>query len=345
MHIIFETERLYIRRYTKADEVHFFRLNSDPEVMRYIREPKNRSECNVCLLQHIVAYGQHPLMGRWAMLEKASDTFIGSFAIIPVEHSNSRREPDIQLGYALLKQFWGKGYAAESVLAARQYAFDVMKLRRIVAITETGNTGSQKVLLKCGFQQLPNIKENEKDLCFFTSNNPNAIETERLLVFPLTIPQLELYVQANNKLEKLLNLACNGRTVSPYVRESVIQFTLPQMKSATGTDYLFYTFWLVVEKQSRTIVAELGFKGPPRDGGHVEIGYGVMPVMQRKGYMSEAVGGILQWAAERRDINHVLAEIHAQNAASIRVVQKNGFQQFDTRGDMLWWKAAVQKGE
>jgi ribosomal-protein-alanine N-acetyltransferase len=110
---------------------------------------------------------------------------------------------------------------------------------------------------------------------------------------------------------------------------------------AAGTDYLFYTFWLVVEKQFRSIVAELGFKGPPVGAGHVEIGYGTMPAMQGKGYMTEAVGGVLKWAAQRPDISHVLAETHSINAASIRVVEKNGFQQYDKRGDMLWWKANV----
>jgi [ribosomal protein S5]-alanine N-acetyltransferase len=336
MHIIFETERLYIRRYTKADEEDFFRLNSDPDVMRYIREPESKLECNMFLLQNMVAYEQFRLMGRWAMVEKATDAFIGSFAIIPVEN-----EEEIQMGYALLKEYWGRGYAAESVLAGRHYAFEIMKLPRIVALTETGNVGSQKVLLKCGFVQQKSIMDRDKELCLFVSHNPNVIETERLHIFPLTIPQLELYLQANHKLEKLLDLAYTGRTVSPYVKASVTQYTLPKMKAATGMDYLFYTFWLVVEKQSRNIVAELGFKGPPLGAGHVEIGYGTMPAMQKKGYMTEAVGGILKWAAQRPDISHVLAETHSINAASIRVVQKNGFHQYEKRGDMLWWKADV----
>jgi ribosomal-protein-alanine N-acetyltransferase len=337
MNTIFETERLYIRRYTKADEENFFRLNSDPDVVRYIREPESRSECNVSLLQNMVAYEQFPLMGRWAMLEKVTDTFIGSFAIIPAENLS-----EIQLGYALLKEYWGRGFAAESVMAGRHYAFEQMKLPRIVALTEKDNIGSQKVLLKCGFVQHQNIMEREKELCFFTSHNPNVVETERLHIFPLTCSQLELYLQGNNKLEKLLDLAQTGRTVSPYVKASVTQYTLPKMKVATGMDYLFYTFWLVVERHSHNIVAELGFKGPPMDGGHVEIGYGTMPAMQRKGYMTEAVGGMLKWAAQRADISHVLAETHSINAASIRVMQKNGFLQYDKRGDMLWWKAAVK---
>lgn len=339
--IIFETDRLIIRRYTVADEENFNRLNGDPEVMQYIREPKDPQECAVILRRNIAFYEQRPMMGRWAMIEKVTNWFIGSFAIIPVETIDHSRHTEIQLGYALLKDFWGHGFATESAKAGRQYAFDVMKLPRIVAITERANVASQKVLQRSGFIQHANILEGNKVLCYFSSLNPNAIETERLHLFPLTIPQLELYLKANDEFEEAFGFTPFGRTLAPQVHDRVKKVTLPKMKQAAGADYLFYTFWLVVDKQSKLIVAEMGFKGPPNDGGRVEIGYGTMPAMQGKGYMSEAVRGLMEWAASRSDINLVLAETHTSNVSSIRVVEKNGFQQFDKRGEMLWWKFKI----
>jgi ribosomal-protein-alanine N-acetyltransferase len=336
--IVFETERLVIRRYTTDDEENFYRVNGDPEVMRYIREPKDRKECSIFLARNIALYQQYPLMGRWAMMEKTTNTFVGSFAIIPVENDGNKRQMEIQLGYALLKDYWGKGYATESTLAGKQYAFDVMKLPVIVALTETENIASQKVLLRSGFLQRPNIYQGKKELCYFTCQNPNAIETERLHLFPLTAAQLELYVQAHDKLEDALGLGSNGRTIAPQVQETVTKFTLPKMKKAAGNDYVFDTFWLVIDKQTRTIVAELGFKGAPDDSGKVEIGYGTMPAEQGRGYMTEAVKGLLQWACTRADISYVLAETHKSNTPSIRVVQKNGFELFEKKGEMLWWR-------
>lgn len=335
--VIFETDRLIIRRYTLSDEEHFFRLNSDPEVMRYIRTPKDRAECAVFLRRNIELYEQFPLLGRWALLEKATNAFVGSFAIIPVESTDHGRQTETQLGYALFKEYWGKGYATESTLAGRQYAFEVMKLPRIVAITDTANLASQKVLLRCGFIQQPNITEGNKELCYFSSQNPHAMETDRLLIFPLTLPQLELYLQANDLLEDALCLTQYGRKVAPQVLDMVSKVTLPKMKRATGHDYLFHTFWLVVDKQSKMIVAEMGFKGVPEHG-EVEIGYGTMPFMQGRGYMTEAVKGLLQWAAGRDEISAVLAETHVSNLPSIKVVEKNGFQRIDKKGDMLWWR-------
>jgi ribosomal-protein-alanine N-acetyltransferase len=341
--IIFETDRLIIRRYTLEDEENFFKLNGDPELMRYIRAARDRIECALFLRRNIVYYQQRPLMGRWAMDEKATGAFVGSFAIIPVESADAKRNHEIQLGYALLKDHWGKGFATESTLAGRQYAFDVMKLQQIVAITEAENTASQKVLLRCGFQQLPNFQEGNKTLCYFSSRNPNVIETERLHLFPLTIPQLELYCKGNDELEHALNLMPFGRSMSPQVQATVKKVTLPAMRRAAEPDYLFFTFWLVVDKLSHTIVAEIGFKGPPAIDGCVEIGYGTMPPMLNKGYMTEAVKGLLQWTAHRPDITTVLAETYAGNKASIRVLEKNGFVRFNQKGDMLWWKREVRR--
>ncbi|HEX6431831.1 MAG TPA: GNAT family N-acetyltransferase [Niastella sp.] len=338
--IIFETDRLIVRRYTPADQENFNRLNGDPEIMRYIREAKDPQECIVILKRNITFYEQNPLMGRWAMIEKATGAFVGSFAIIPVETVDHSRHAEIQIGYALLKEYWGKGFATESTLAGLQYAFDVMKLPKIVAITEIKNIASQKVLQRSGFIQQQNIVEANRALCYFSKQNPNAIETQRLHLFPLTIPQLELYLKGNDGLEEALGLTRFGRTMVPQVHDRVKKVTLPKMKEAEA-DYLFYTFWLVVEKQSKLIVAEMGFKGPPTNGGQVEIGYGTMPSMRNKGIMTEAVQGLLQWAVSRADINQVLAETHTSNLPSIRVAEKCGFERFETKGENLWWKVQV----
>ena len=168
------------------------------------------------------------------------------------------------------------------------------------------------------------------------------VETSRLTIIPLNHEQLALYVRAEGRLEELLQLADSGRTFSPQVKEMVTNFTLPKMKTATADNYLFYTFWIIVEKATKIIIAELGFKGEPNDKGEVEIGYGTMPGQRGKGFMTEAVGGIVDWAKTRPGINYVLAETDEANIASVRIVQKNNFSFFDKKEKMLWWKIAVK---
>lgn len=69
--------------------------------------------------------------------EKATSEFVGSFVIIPIENTDQ-----FQLGYALTKQHWGKGYATELVKAGLQYISLNTPLNKIYAITESANASS-----------------------------------------------------------------------------------------------------------------------------------------------------------------------------------------------------------
>ncbi|HEX5653978.1 MAG TPA: GNAT family N-acetyltransferase [Chitinophagaceae bacterium] len=165
--IIFETERLTVRRYTMEDLDQFYRLNGDEEIMRYIRPAKNLEESREFLQKILADYDSLPGLGRWALLLKKDRSFLGSFAIIPVQES-----PDIQLGYALLQENWGKGFASESVKAGISYSFEKLGLSSIAAITESPNTASQKVLLRNGFVFEKSFQENEKEMNFYRFVNP-----------------------------------------------------------------------------------------------------------------------------------------------------------------------------
>jgi ribosomal-protein-alanine N-acetyltransferase len=158
--IIFETKRLIVRQYvfeTDADD--FFALNGDEEVMRYIRAVKSREECDTFLKQNIESYKTNPLMGRWGAYEKASGKFIGSFAFIPVEGTENS-----QLGYALLKENWGKGYATELTREGINYVFSKTELEEVYGITQAENIDSQKVLLKAGFIYVDKFREEDREL-------------------------------------------------------------------------------------------------------------------------------------------------------------------------------------
>ena len=162
-HIIFETERLIVRQYVfETDAANFYLLNSDEDVMRYIRATKSKEECDAFLKKIIDAYKINPLLGRWAAEEKPTRKFVGSFAIIPIEGTT-----DIQLGYALLKENWGKGFASELTKAGLLYYFKNSNADHIYAIAEEANTASHKVLLKNAFSHDGIRKEEEKELLKF----------------------------------------------------------------------------------------------------------------------------------------------------------------------------------
>jgi len=162
-HIIFETERLIVRQYAfETDTENFFLLNGDDDVMRYIRASKTKEECNVFLKKAIDSYKINPLIGRWAADEKSTGKFVGSFAIIPIEGSD-----DIQLGYALLKEYWGKGFASELTKSGLAYYFKNTNAGHIYAIADPANVASHNVLLKNSFVSDGRKKEDDKELLKF----------------------------------------------------------------------------------------------------------------------------------------------------------------------------------
>ena len=162
MATIFETERLIIRPYTMDDLDNFFRMNGDEEVMRYIRPAQTLEQSKEFLQKIINDYAERPGKGRWGMFSKEDHQFVGSFAVIPVENSDQ-----FQLGYALLKENWGKGWASEAVRGGIKYAFDQLGLTEIAAITYPENLLSQKVLLKSGFIFDKTFWEKDKELSLY----------------------------------------------------------------------------------------------------------------------------------------------------------------------------------
>ena len=168
---IFETERLLVRTYSEGDQENFFLLNGNEDVMRYIRPVKSREECDEFLLE-VIAYSRaEEIYGRWAVEDKLTREFIGSFAIIPREGKEQ-----MQLGYALLPQYWGKGYATELTVAGIRYVFTKTPIDPIYAYAQAPNHSSQKVLLKAGFRHIGNDNENGKEIAGFMLRKSEYLE-------------------------------------------------------------------------------------------------------------------------------------------------------------------------
>jgi len=98
--------------------------------------------------------------------------------------------------------------------------------------------------------------------------------------------------------------------------------------------------WLIVS--GAEVVGLCSYKQPPKDG-VVEIGYGVAASRRRLGHASRAVNAMLDHAARDRQVRRVVATIAADNRASLRAVEANGFVQNGTvldadDGELLLWQ-------
>ena len=101
-------------------------------------------------------------------------------------------------------------------------------------------------------------------------------------------------------------------------------------------------FWLALRLVvvERLIVGIGGFKGLPQPDGAIEIGYGIIPSQQSKGFATQAVNSLVQEAFSTAEVQTVLAHTVPKNRASQRVLKKNGFARagsvFDPEDGELW---------
>ena len=87
---------------------------------------------------------------------------------------------------------------------------------------------------------------------------------------------------------------------------------------------VWYAPWEMTLKGEHTAVGDLGFKGPAHENA-VEIGYGLLPEQQGKGYATEAVQAMTQWAFSQSGVACIQAETEPGNKDSRRVLEKCGF--------------------
>lgn len=144
-----ETERLALRRFTSEDLDILARLHADPVVTRYLGGVKDRATTEAQLRTRILDYyEQHPGLGVWATIERASGEVAGFHVL-----NHIQGETDLQIGYALFSGFWGKGYATEMAIALLRHGYGTLGLPQVNAITDLGNVASQHVLLKAGLER------------------------------------------------------------------------------------------------------------------------------------------------------------------------------------------------
>jgi RimJ/RimL family protein N-acetyltransferase len=146
--VILETPRLILRRFTEADAPVVLELNSDPQVLKYLHEPQLKDEAHAIEILRNIIFPQYKYnLGRWAVIVKDTDEFIGWCGLKYILETHK-----IDLGYRFKPSAWGKGYATEAARHTLQYGLDVLKLPEITASAHVENIGSVKVLENIGMQ-------------------------------------------------------------------------------------------------------------------------------------------------------------------------------------------------
>ena len=150
----------------------------------------------------------------------------------------------------------------------------------------------------------------------------------------IATPRLELH---HICVDDLLSLFDSPKDVSIYDGKSFtnphrilmdesgpLRWRVPQVKSNPSVNKWFVR-WMV-EKETREIVGSISFHGPPDEQGMMEIGLGVHPDFQRRGYATEALTGMWSWVIDQPSVELLRYTVAPDNEASVAVIKKFGFE-------------------
>jgi len=145
---ILETARLRLRTWELDDWQALRRLAVDPRVMRYISNGQAWDDGRIRAFVEKQIRQQRDLeMCLWKATQKESEEVVGMCGLQPLEAT-----ADIEIGWWLAPELWGRGIATEAARAALAYGFDTLRLKRIVAVAMPENAASIRIMEKLGMR-------------------------------------------------------------------------------------------------------------------------------------------------------------------------------------------------
>ena len=159
--ILYQSKTIVIREFLSSERPLFGSLFEDKEVTRFLPQ-LHANEYHQLFETALKDYHLGPF-GRWGIFDAKNGLFIGTCLYRPFVEVPDQTE----IGYSLIKSYWGMGIGTELARALLIYGFANTNTNEIVALTDLKNIGSQKVLQKLGFKQLNTIERRGVELSYF----------------------------------------------------------------------------------------------------------------------------------------------------------------------------------
>lgn len=150
------TPRVVLRWISEDDIDGLYEIFSDPQVMRYWSSgPLADREAAAAMQREIAEGNESDRMWKWGLALRDTNAVIGTATLFHLNLDNGRAE----IGYAMGRAHWGKGYMNEALSALVSHAFETMQLRRLEADVDPRNAASIRTLERLGFQREGYLRE------------------------------------------------------------------------------------------------------------------------------------------------------------------------------------------
>ena len=157
-HVFFETARLRARGMVAADVEPFVAYRSEPDIARFQSWADYTLEQGRALVESMRT-SRPGLPGEWfqiALEEMSSGVLVGDLAT----HVDADERRQLEAGFTLAPAQQGKGFATEAVRGLLTYAFDTMRMHRVIAVTDAENAAAAALLARVGFRKEAHFRDN-----------------------------------------------------------------------------------------------------------------------------------------------------------------------------------------
>jgi len=143
-----ETDRLILRRYRESDVYAQYEIIHDERLSKYIKFPDLTLEEELECIKEWIRDADVSKYEKWVIVLKDTDEPIGNISV----NSIQKKHNYCNVGYVIMYNYWGKGYASEALMAISDYLLDSGYYLVECSCNES-NTQSSKVMLKAGFKK------------------------------------------------------------------------------------------------------------------------------------------------------------------------------------------------
>lgn len=151
------------------------------------------------------------------------------------------------------------------------------------------------------------------------------IVTPRLRLVPATKERLEACLLPHDQFGHACGWHVPRDWPAKHWDESAVKWLLGRVASDPDATAWGARFVLLPAGDRSTLIGTVGVYGPPDDQGVVEIGYGIVESLHRRGYGSEAAAGLIGWVWQDARVKAIIAHTLPGDPASSGVLRRNGF--------------------
>jgi RimJ/RimL family protein N-acetyltransferase len=156
--VLLETERLVLRKPELGDLDGYAELWADPEVVRYLSGTTLPRDEVPRAIERMLGHWERHGVGLFSVLRKEDERLVGRVGYllwdperwVNAMHEQLDGELELEIGWTIVRDFWGQGYATEAALACRDHALGELGRDRVISLIAPENAASIRVAEKIG---------------------------------------------------------------------------------------------------------------------------------------------------------------------------------------------------